>query len=93
MPPTPPSFPVDLDEAGAEAIEKIPGIGPVLAARIVDDRRRRGPFGSLAGLQRVKGIGPGVAGRIDRYVRFSHPLAAPPVVTEFPRVRRRPKSP
>lgn len=88
-----PSTRVDLDEAGAADIATIPGIGPVLAARIVEDRSRRGPFGSLAGLQRVKGIGPALAGRIDRYVRFSHPLAAPPVVIEFPRLRRRAKSP
>jgi competence protein ComEA len=88
-----PATRVDLDEAGVDEIEAIPGIGPTLAARIVDDRARRGPFGSLAGLQRVKGIGPALAGRIDRYVRFSHPLAAPPVVIEFPKIRPRPRSP
>jgi competence protein ComEA len=36
----------------------LPGVGPVLARRIIADREQRGPFGSIANLRRVKGIGP-----------------------------------
>src|SRR5437868_3303431 len=42
-----PATPVDLDAASAEEIEKLPGIGPSLAKRIVADRSAKGPFGCL----------------------------------------------
>ncbi len=69
---------VDLDIAGADAIAGLPWIGDALAARIVADRTARGPFGSLAGLQRVRGIGPGLATRIAPYVTFSRSGLAHP---------------
>lgn len=80
--------PVDLDTAPATDIATVPGIGPAIAKRIVDDRTARGPFGSLTGLQRVKGIGPVLAGKIDAFVTFSRPLSAPPDIIRFRRRRR-----
>jgi hypothetical protein len=56
--------PVDLDVATAAEIEALPYVGPALAARIVADRNARGPFGSLAGLTRVKGVGPSLADKL-----------------------------
>ena len=68
----PPPIPiVDLDEAPIALIDSLPGIGPVIAERIVADRNRNGPFGSLEQFQRVKGIGPGMAQRLSPYVTFS----------------------
>ncbi len=78
--------------ADAAEIETVPGIGPVLAARIVEERRLHGPFGSLAGLRRVKGIGPALAVRVGPHVTFSRPLSAPPVIIQSPKVSRRRKS-
>ncbi|MCA9285221.1 MAG: helix-hairpin-helix domain-containing protein [Phycisphaerales bacterium] len=49
---------VDVNRADAAELALLPGIGPRLAARIVDDRQRRGPFESLDELDRVAGIGP-----------------------------------
>lgn len=49
---------VDVNRAGAGELEALPGIGPVLAQRIVADREERGPFASVDDLQRVRGIGP-----------------------------------
>jgi competence protein ComEA len=63
--------PVDLDTAPAGEIENLPGIGPALAKRIVADRDANGPFGCLAGLDRVKGIGPALLARIDSLATFS----------------------
>lgn len=63
--------PVDLDYAGAEELDRLPGIGPSLAARIVADRDSAGPFGSLEGLQRVRGIGPALAAKLAPLVTFS----------------------
>lgn len=66
-----PPAPVDLDVATAEEIERLPGIGPALAARIVADREANGPFGSSAGLDRVKGVGPALLTRLGPHVTFS----------------------
>ena len=69
-PPAVPSI-IDLDVASAEQIETLRGIGPSLAKRIVADRDSLGPFGSLDGFQRVKGVGPKLALKIDSSVTFS----------------------
>src|SRR5690606_1678075 len=50
--------PIDLNEATLEELQALPGIGPGLARRIVEERERRGPFTSLEDLARVRGIGP-----------------------------------
>src|SRR4051812_16334908 len=63
--------PVDLDIASAEEIEKLPGIGPSLAKRIVADRKANGPFRCLGALDRVKGVGPALLARLDSLTKFS----------------------
>lgn len=62
---------VDLDVADQRDIESLPKIGPVLAARIVDDRNTNGPFGSIEGFQRVRGVGPALAAALRSRVTFS----------------------
>lgn len=66
-----PSVPIDLDTASAALLERLPRIGPTLAKRIVDDRERRGPFGSLEAFQRVRGVGPAIARELSGRVTFS----------------------
>lgn len=66
-----PVLQVDLDVASAVSIESLPRIGPALARRIVDDRTDHGPFLSLEGLDRVRGIGPALQREIAPYVTFS----------------------
>ena len=63
--------PVDIDHADSATLERLPRIGPALAARIVADRSAKGPYGSLNGLQRVRGIGPKLAGVLGPLVTFS----------------------
>lgn len=48
---------LDLNLSTAQELESLPGIGPVLAQRIVDYRRQIGSFHSLKELDAVKGIG------------------------------------
>ena len=48
---------VRLNTASAEELEAIPGVGPVLAARIVSHRRENGPFAVVEDLLDVAGIG------------------------------------
>ena len=49
---------VDVNAAPADELETLPGIGPVMAGRIVAHREANGPFGSVDDLQDVPGIGP-----------------------------------
>jgi len=53
-----------LNAASAPDLEELPGIGPEMAQRILDDRRRRGPFRTPEDLRRVPGIGPKKLARI-----------------------------
>jgi len=48
--------PIDLNTADESALASIPGIGPTLAARIVEYRRINGPFASLDELADVAGM-------------------------------------
>lgn len=66
-----PAHRVDIDRANAAELQALPGIGPALAARIVANRDSLGPFGSLAALRRVKGIGEAKARTLDSLVTFS----------------------
>ncbi|WP_295580348.1 helix-hairpin-helix domain-containing protein [uncultured Oscillibacter sp.] len=50
--------PLDLNTATAEELTVLPGIGEVLAARIVAYREDHGPFGAVEELMEVSGIGP-----------------------------------
>ncbi len=59
---------LDPDRAAAADWERLPGIGPALAQRIVGDRAARGPFRTAEGLLRVRGIGPKTLARIRPYL-------------------------
>ncbi len=48
---------LDLNLATAEQLEQLPGVGPVLAARILAWRDQHGRFASVDQLREVKGIG------------------------------------
>ena len=50
--------PLNINTADAAALEALPGIGPALAAAIVEHRRRAGPFATVDRLVEVSGIGP-----------------------------------
>jgi competence protein ComEA len=48
---------VDINTADAAALETLDGIGPALAARILDFRKQKGGFSAVTDLQQVSGIG------------------------------------
>lgn len=58
------SGPVHINTASAAELQRLPGVGPTLAQRILDYRARNGPFRTLADLDRVPGIGQA---RLDQW--------------------------
>jgi competence ComEA-like helix-hairpin-helix protein len=58
MPPEPPDDRIDLNAADASELQRLPGIGPVGARRIVEEREAAGPYRTVGDLVRVAGFGP-----------------------------------
>lgn len=59
---------ININSASESDFETLPKIGPVMAKRIVEDRRQNGPFRSIEELQRVKGIGSKTFEMIKEYI-------------------------
>jgi competence protein ComEA len=60
-------IPLDPDKMDYEDWISMPGIGPVLAERIIEDRKSNGDFGKIENLQRVSGIGEKKVEKMRRY--------------------------
>lgn len=62
------AFVVDVNSAGWPELAQLPGIGEVLARRIVETRALNGPFSGADDLLRVPGIGPRKLAQMQRYL-------------------------
>jgi len=60
---------LDINGASASELDALPGIGPVLAARIIAHRQRHGRFHSREELLAVRGIGPRLLARLAPRIR------------------------
>jgi competence ComEA-like helix-hairpin-helix protein len=60
---------MNVNVATAAELELLPGVGPKMAERIVEERKRNGPFKRPRDLRRVKGIGEKTLARLLPYVR------------------------
>lgn len=69
---------IDLNDADAATLERLPRIGPTLAARIVAHRAEHGPFSSVESLVEVRGIGEATLLSIRRHVCVNCPAPALP---------------
>ena len=61
--------PIDLNRATISELVQLPGVGEVIAKRIVDFREEHGPFKRVDDLMKVKGIGEKSLDKIRPYVR------------------------
>ena len=61
---------VNVNKAGVEELEELPGIGPVKAQAIVDYRNAHGDFANVEELDEVEGIGEKTLEKIEPCVIF-----------------------
>ena len=59
---------ININTADIDKLQEIPGIGAVLAQRIIDFRNENGPFQTVTELTRVEGIGLDRLNQISEYV-------------------------
>lgn len=70
---------LDVNHSTAQELDALPGIGPVLAQRIIDHRSKVGAFQSINELEQVKGIGVKTLKNIRPLLKVSpHVVAAKP---------------
>ena len=62
---------IDPNLGSKADLETLPGIGPVLAQRIIDYRRAHGPFKKIADLRKVSGIGRKKLEKLKPYVEIT----------------------
>jgi competence ComEA-like helix-hairpin-helix protein len=62
---------IDINQAGLTELQLLPGIGPALAQRILDDRLKNGPYRSADDLDRVRGIGPKTLEKLRPLIRVN----------------------
>lgn len=61
---------ISINDATLNELERLPGVGPVMAQMIVDYRTQVGRFGSVEDLMNVKGLGPKKYEKMAPYVRL-----------------------
>jgi hypothetical protein len=66
--PVPTRVPIDLNVSDVAALARLPGIGPVRAARIAAARARGVRFATPHDLLRVPSIGPRTVARVEQYL-------------------------
>lgn len=63
---------VNINTASLAELEQLEGIGPVLAARIIEYREAHGGFKSIEELKNVKGIGPKIFTKLKDKITVNH---------------------
>lgn len=61
---------VDINRDSVEELRRLPGIGPVLAERVIRYRRENGKFASIRDIQNVKGIGVKRFAQLQPYIHI-----------------------
>lgn len=70
---------INVNTASAEELDRVPGIGPALAGRILAYRSDNGPFRTVAELEAIRGIGPQSLSGMAPFLTVSSEGAALPV--------------
>ncbi|HSP90551.1 MAG TPA: helix-hairpin-helix domain-containing protein [Vicinamibacterales bacterium] len=70
-----PAQAVNLNTAPAEQLERLPGVGPSTAARIIEYRQKNGGFKKIEELMNVRGIGEKAFLKMKSQVTVTAPKA------------------
>lgn len=68
---------VNINTAPAEQLERLPGVGPTTAARIVEYRQKNGGFKKIEELMNVRGIGEKAFLKMKPQLTVTAPKADP----------------
>ena len=60
---------ININRATAKELDKLPGIGPVIAGRIIEYRKANGFFSSIDDLKKVQGIGASTLEKFKSKIR------------------------
>ena len=61
---------LNINKASVMDLQKLPGIGPVLAGRIIEYRKGIGQFKSIEQLKQVKGVGEKTIAKLECFIRL-----------------------
>ena len=70
---TPPAKPIDLNAATIKELEELPGVGPVMAQRIIEARQKSGRFRRVEDLLAIRGISTKRLEKLRPYITVSPP--------------------
>ena len=62
---------INLNTAGAQKLQKLPGIGPAYARRIINFRQKNGAFTTKKELLKIKGIGKKRLAKIKPFIKLT----------------------
>jgi competence ComEA-like helix-hairpin-helix protein len=89
----PPESPVNLNTATSEELQLVPGIGLVIAEKILQMRKSYGAFKSVDDLRAVRGIGPKRLEKMRKYLTVGKtPSATKPATAPRPATSPRPSA-
>jgi competence protein ComEA len=60
---------IDVNTADSDELQRLPGVGPAMAQRIINARQSFGGFRSAQDLQEVRGIGPKKFAKLEPFVK------------------------
>jgi predicted flap endonuclease-1-like 5' DNA nuclease len=74
--------PLAINSCSLDSLQLLPGVGPVLAARIDEARRQGTIFRNPSDLLEIRGIGPAAMARLTPLVRFTEPRRPQPILAQ-----------
>jgi len=92
----PPLKPVNLNTATSEELQKVPGIGPATAEKILQMRKSYGAFKSVDDLLAIRGIGKKRLDKMRKYLTVGKPGTPknmPPSAKPAPAAHKPPDKP